>query len=500
MARSNALIPLRQLLAAALLSTFACDSVDDAADPVLELSQPSRSAPRARTTGSLELPDPPAPHVFGGAEAELCQWPTTVAVLDEASLCTGTLVHPQVVTYAAHCGSVGKTIAFGENLSDGPMRTTQRCVANPQWTGAADQGQDWAFCVLDEPILDLPFSPPAYGCEIELIQPEQGVVIAGFGDDDFGVAGTKRWGATSIMATASDTVQIGGQGTGVANCLGDSGGTAYLPMPDGSFRSISIGSTSPSPVCSDVTTTHALLHAAVPWIEENSGIDITPCHDADGSWNPTPSCSGFFGGGKTASGTWENMCEGTLASGRGALCGPAFDAQPDDQPPAVVVVDPMQGAELESGTTFDIDIEAVDAGQGVGEVWIEINGQEQPARDTLPPFGFANVSLPDGVYTFVAHATDWAGNEGVSEPVTIGVNAQVPDPPDASSGGGSSGQETEDAPGAETGGDSPSDSGGSSGPASSDGGGGGGCHVETAGPSGFVLLGLFGLFARRRRS
>ncbi len=448
--------------------------------------------------------EPVEPQVFGGTPAEVCQWPTTVAVTGGGGLCTGALVHPRVVTYAAHCGDGNKQIRFGESSTQALTRQTERCVTNPDYLGTTNQAQDWAFCILEEPMLDIPFTPPAYGCEVDLIQDDTPVVVAGYGDSNVGGSGTKRWGDTIIVSTFGSTAQIGAQGTGVTTCQGDSGGTAYLAMDDGSYRAISMVSTG-LPGCNETTGTHALMHPAVPWIEETSQIDITPCHDVDGTWNPNPNCTGFFAGGSTPSGVWENMCEGTPSSGPAATCGDAFDVTTDEEPPEVTVASPTQGEEFDSGALVSIAIDAIDAGYGTQEVWIEIDGMEQPVRDTYPPFVFADVPFPDGVYTIIAHAVDWAGNEGVSAPVTIGVNADVPDMPDATTGG------SDETGGDETGAGDPTAAGeassgdadegdGSGGAAGADGGGdGGGCSVATDGSVPAALLVLFAVFGLRRR-
>ncbi len=378
--------------------------------------------------------EPVEAHVYGGTPAEVCQWPTTVAVTGGGGLCTGALVHPRLVTYAAHCGDGEKRIRFGESSTQAMTRETERCVTNPEYLGTTNQAQDWAFCILAEPMLDIPFTPPAYGCETDAITAGQTVFVVGYGDSNVGGAGTKRWGETAIVSTLGSTAQIGAQGTGVTTCQGDSGGSAYLPMDDGSFRAISMVSTG-LPGCDDTTGTHALLHPAVPWIEETSQIDITPCHDADGTWNPNPNCTGFFAGGSTPSGVWGDGCDGTPRSEPSATCGDSFEATVDEDGPEVTITAPASGDEFESGAEVTITIDAIDAGYGVEEVWIEIAGMEQPVRETYPPFAFQDVPFPDGVYTIVAHGIDWAGNEGVSAPVTIGINAEVPDEPSGSTGG-----------------------------------------------------------------
>src|SRR5437868_15537919 len=52
--------------------------------------------------------------VVGGTPATACQWPTTVSIQG----CTATLVHPKLVTLAAHCltgADVPTEVLFGED-------------------------------------------------------------------------------------------------------------------------------------------------------------------------------------------------------------------------------------------------------------------------------------------------------------------------------------------------------------------------------------------------
>jgi hypothetical protein len=60
------------------------------------------SAPaQAEGLGWSEQPEDPEA-IYGGETVAVCGWPTTVSMQGS---CTGTLVHPQVVVYAQHCGS-----------------------------------------------------------------------------------------------------------------------------------------------------------------------------------------------------------------------------------------------------------------------------------------------------------------------------------------------------------------------------------------------------------
>src|SRR5690349_3428359 len=80
---------------------------------------------------------PTYPQVIGGQEVVECAWIDTVAVTGGGGLCTGSLVHPRVVVYAAHCGDGDKQIRIGNTSSGGGgfTRATERCVTNPEYLG-----------------------------------------------------------------------------------------------------------------------------------------------------------------------------------------------------------------------------------------------------------------------------------------------------------------------------------------------------------------------------
>lgn len=421
------------------------------------------------------------PRIFGGTEVETCAWPTTVAVQSGGGLCSGTLVAPNLVTYAAHCGGGAKTVRFSENTLAGQKLMATNCVTNPNWNN--NPGQDWAYCVLPQPV-DLPVTPIVYGCEDTILQPGTEIALVGFGNNVDGAgAGTKRWKFSNIGAISwqSNTVQMQGY------CQGDSGGPAFVQYPSGSWHALSIVSVG---VCGG-NGTHALLPGALPWIEQDSGVDITPCFDDEGEWAPTPECAGFYTGGSTGTGTWTNWCEGTPSGDSHATCGDAFDAVPDDTAPTVAITTP------ETGSTYDMDPSPIDIevaaddgdGWGVHFVWLEIEGAEQPKIDD-DPWEFLQVPFPKGGYTLYAYAEDWAGNVAKSAPVTIGVQQDAPDPPPP---------DDDD----ETGGTGEEGSG--TGPGGSgDGGEGGdpsgcGCTGTRAPGSGAASVLLLGLFAFRRR-
>lgn len=391
------------------------------------LGAPGASA--APAEGVLAAPAPDPEGIANGQEAMSCAWPAAVAVTGAGALCTGSLVHPRVVMFAAHCGGGSKKVLFGQDIST-PIKTvkTDLCLTNPGYGGVNDQEHDWAFCVLSQAVTEIPTTPVVYGCETGMIQDNVDVAVTGFGITmEGGDAGIKNWGITPIHDVHAMSADVGGFGDpGI--CPGDSGGPALIRYPDGSWHVFGIASTLTGQCGGEGT--HSLAWNAVPWIEQESGIDITPCHDVDGTWHPDFRCTGFHAADAGVGfGSFGDWCPGTPRSGPGASCGPAFDAVPDNTPPVVTITSPASGSfpdQTSLNTTIVIDAQDGD-GWGVVGVRVKINGDEQPQTIAEPPYEFP-VNFPQGSFEIVAVAEDAAGLIGESPPVVLEIGmVEVPE-------------------------------------------------------------------------
>lgn len=132
--------------------------------------------------------------------------------------------------------------------------------------------------------------------------------------------GIKREVTTQLNGIpASGEAFVGGGGKD--SCQGDSGGPVFVQADDGSWRVFGI--TSYGGACGGGGY-YSMMHNGIAWFESQTGYDLTPCHDADGTWNPGPDCGSFPLSPAQGSGTWANGCSGGASTGYSAACGEPF--------------------------------------------------------------------------------------------------------------------------------------------------------------------------------
>lgn len=299
-------------------------------------------------------PEDPSPYlVVGGQPAPTCGWPSTVqmANLDGQPFCTGSLIDSRTVLTAAHCldpetsSWTADQIFLGESaFAPQAAVPVQDCAIHPGWdVGTGEPGQsylyDLAVCTLADDAPDVPIVPPLMGCEAEILTPGQEMVIVGFGFDDeaqSGGIGTKRWTAQTVQTVdlvTNDLILLGVNGGSA--CFGDSGGPIFVQLADGSWRVAGVTSTAhpdvwDQPLLCGYGVVYDLIHTEMAWFEDETGRDLTPCHDADGTWNPDERCDALPMQLTPPGAAWANQCQGGMVSGPGASCGAPFEEPPPD--------------------------------------------------------------------------------------------------------------------------------------------------------------------------
>lgn len=326
----------------------------------------------------MTLASPASVHALDGPVAEVCEWPSALW-----GVCSTALIHPRVAVASGHChgGGVSRTMEFGENNTTPALTMGAMCYTVP--------GVDLSYCVLNEAV-DVPFVPPAMGCE--LMGLGDGGAHPGYGQADYGgmyySEGTKRVSSVHIDSVSSSGFVV----SGPASRANDSGSPIYSPAPDGTWRTLGV-------VLDSDFVSHSsgvILAPSIAYIEMQTGIDVTPCTTADGVWAPSAECRNFPRTSQRGAGTWPS-CYFDLDPAYSDSCGAPYATTPAD-------------AGVDMGTT------PTDAGVDMGS----------------PP---TDAGIDSGTAPVDAGTSDLgvANDSGVSVDSGVPIDSATPSP-DASSG------------------------------------------------------------------
>lgn len=411
--------------------------------------QPSLVEPQKTTSGDAILFSDD--RVVGGSRVKSCHWPATLFIFakkgEKAFGCTASLVHPEIIITAGHCikGTDEVKIAsgdgfYGDDKATLKWRKQKYCRIHPQWKdNKNDRGKDFAYCKLAEPVLDIPPTPILMGCELDALVKDMDVTVVGYGNIDPSgkPANTAKHEIITKYRGISEYQEalVGLPGKGPLT--GDSGGPVYLKLPadkfgeDAGWRVFGVTSVS-ARFKANGEGYFGLMHRYVKIVEQDSGIDITPCTDADGKWNPTSDCKSAPLEPHKASGDWVKGCTSAPSGGFIASCG---DPYRDKEAPKVQIESPKDDEVFELGDKIKVVVKATDDDK-IKSLVLKVGGTEiDKAKEVSDSsYTFVLENLKEGEHELVAVATDRSKNEGKSETLKLVVK----DSDAGTSSGGSS--------------------------------------------------------------
>lgn len=171
---------------------------------------------------------------------------------------------------------------------------------------------------------------------------------------------------------------------------------------DAKWRLVGISSYNFEEDCTPSTFYATDVAANVEWLENSSGVDITPCFDAHGVWSPSNRC-GSFAEGPLPPTDHPGLFD-FHAGPAETTCGAPYVPVLDTTAPTIETATVSRTAD---GSRAVVSVSAIDD-QGVAVVELQLrDGSRQ--RDEVPPYSF-DVTSKEYVSGLVT-AIDVAGNE-----------------------------------------------------------------------------------------
>ena len=363
--------------------------------------------------------------IWNGSPVATCAWPTVVAVGRD---CSGTLIHPELVVYAAHCGTDIETIAFGESRQ-APAREVRplECgaVADYQLT----QGNDFAFCRLPQP-QQLPIVPAIADCEMPRLRRSLALTIVGFGQNAAGLHGIKHSVDTPLRCVTPAEELFLGDSEG-DSCAGDSGGPAFVRLNDGpaaEWRFVGIASYGAA--CGQGGY-YVSAAAVIRWLETETGLRVSCFNPSDPASRPAhcdaaPSSPELGWQVPAGQAGWEDSCRASVYAPAALACdgGPA---DVDVAAPQIRFSHPTPGMRLQADldglarVTVSLQVEDDPHGCGSQRVRLFVDGHEKAAGAIHEGLSETKLKLRTGQHTLSAVAIDLAHNTSEEAAIEVAV-------------------------------------------------------------------------------